>query len=153
MEFVEYMALHPINPVSMVVGVVIVGIVVLFINAKIRKRKAGYFLVDNPDASILILGKLRVGDVNYADSIQVVSVNNQKVNWFFYRPMIPAIYIKPGHNEIVLYAKWARSKGGRIANYKSEIITLPIDIKVNERYSLEFHIPENKCEFKIYEGK
>ena len=139
--FWKYMATYPLNPISMVGVVVLIGILVLFINrlvaklpfcglkmwglahfagryiqfryksnAKARKRGVMQALEEHPDAALVTFHKKRVGDMDYADNLRIVSVNGERARWFFWRPMCPAMYVEPGENRVELYAEWARRK-------------------------------------------
>lgn len=142
--FINYMQEYPINPISIVMVLLIIGIIVLVVNAKVRRSKAERFRQAHPDAALVIFGKQKIGNYDYADNIRIITVNNETVEWFFYKPNVPAMYVQAGHNEVVLYAEWARKKGSRITTYKSDKHTMQIDVRVNQIYTLEYYIPEGK---------
>ena len=144
-----YLQAHPINPITIIVGMIVIGIIVLFVNSSVKKRKAKQFLLENPGAALMTLHKKRNRNTDYADNIRIITLNGKKSHWFFVRPTIPAIYLKPGENEIILYSEWARG-GTHIKMYKSGVISMKVSVITDGHYSLEYYIPENKYIFEQF---
>ena len=150
--FWGYMQQYPINPITIVTIVIIIGIIVLFINGTIKRRKATQFLAQNAGAAIMTFHKKQIGSNDYADNIRIVRINNEPTSWFFLKPAIPAVYLKPGENHIELYAEWAR--GGMVIRMsKTDVKTIIVTAETEGRYSLEYYIPEDNYRFETYENE
>lgn len=134
----EWIRRYPVNPVTMVAAVVLIGIIVLVINSKKRKRIAD--AARPQDASIVILKSIDPSAGGLAENVRVVSANGEKAPWFFFRTF-PAIYLSPGENRLELYAEWA--SGGRIAKfYKTDLQGLTLQIEPSKVYVLEYDIEQ-----------
>jgi hypothetical protein len=144
-----YIQKFPVNPITMVCGLIIIGIIVLVVNSVGKKRRANKYLLENPGSAIMIFHKKKIGNNDYADNIRIVKLNGENAQWFFVRPMIPALYLKPGENKIELFAEWARG-GGSIKMFKSNIISMIVSAKTEGSYSLEYYIPESKYIFEPF---
>jgi hypothetical protein len=151
--FLGYIQRFPVNPITLVAGAIIIGIIVLFINAAIKKNKANQFLVENIGAVIMTFHKKKIGNNNYADNIRIIKINNESAHWFFLRPAIPAVYLKPGENRIEVYAEWARGGGSSIKMFKTDVVEMVVTVKTERHYSLEYYIPENKYIFEPFENE
>ncbi len=138
--FINYMRTYPLNPISLILSVVVIGTIVLTVNAKVKKKRAKLYLKENPNATILVFGKQHVGHTDYGDNIRIVNLNEQKAHWFFYKPQVPAIYINEGTNTIELYTEWARKSGPVIKQYKSPVTSIKIDIEQDKIYYLSYCI-------------
>jgi hypothetical protein len=145
-----YIQKFPVNPITMVCGAIVIGIIVLVINATGKKGKANKYLLENPGSAIMMFHKKNIGNNDYADNIRIVKLNDKIPQWFFIKPMVPAIYLKPGENKIELYADWARGGGVSIKMFKSEIVLITVSAKVEGSYSLEYYIPEKKFAFEPF---
>jgi hypothetical protein len=98
----------------------------------------------------MMFHKKKIGNNDYADNIRLVKLNGENPQWFFIKPMVPAIYLKPGENKIELYADWARGGGASIKMSKSEIVLITVSAKAEGSYSLEYYIPEKKFVFEPF---
>jgi hypothetical protein len=150
--FWGYMQRFPVNPITIVVGAIIIGIIVLFINASVKKRKANQFLTENIGSAIMTFHKKQIGNNDYANNIRIIKINNEPVHWFFLKPAIPAVYLKPGENCIELYADWARGGGSAVKMFKTDVTKTAVTVRPEGRYSLEYYIPENKYIFEPFEN-
>lgn len=146
--FWGYMKQFPVNPITLVGSAVFIGIVVLFLNAALRKRGAGKFLMEHPGAAIMTFQKLTVGNPDYADNIRLEKLNNETPRWFFIKPAIPAIYLPVGESKLVLHADWARQGGGAIKKFKSKSVEITVCVESEGHYSLEYHIADDKFIFE-----
>lgn len=136
--FLEWIQRYPINPVTIVGAVIIIGFVILIINSKIKKRIAESMRPEN--ASIILLKSIDPSAGGLADNVRVVSANGEDAPWFFFKTL-PAIYLRPGENRLELYAEWAR--GGRIAKFfKTDLQGLTLHIEPNKVYVLEYDIEQ-----------
>jgi hypothetical protein len=151
--FWGYMHQFPINPITIVAGAIIIGIIVLFINATIKKNRAHQFLAKNADAAIMTFHKKKTGNNDYADNLRILKINGEPAHWFFLKPAIPAVYLKPGENRIELYAEWARGGGVSIKMFKTDVVRMSVTVKKEGHYSLEYHIPEKKYIFEPFENE
>lgn len=148
MGFVEWINKYPINPITMVAIVIIIGIIVLILNAKIRKKNAQKHKVQG--SSIIILKKQNFANIDFAEQIRVQKINGEKANWFFYKTR-PAIYIIPGQNEVIAYAFWAKSIQKLISTKPKKLY---LQIEENKVYSLYYMIQTEQyfiCEGEDYE--
>ena|GEM_PF-2736768 len=150
--FLGYMQKYPVNPISMIGSVVVLGILVLIINSRVRRNRAQTFADKNLGAATVTLHKKQTANYDYADNIQVLKINGEKAKWFFIKPAIPAIYFKSGKNTVDLQADWARNENGAIKMYKSDIVTIDLHASADGHYSLEYYIPEDKFIFGKYEN-
>jgi hypothetical protein len=156
MQFIQelglsgYLEKYPVNPISIVGLMVIIGILVLSINACAKMGKPSKYQVINPNAAIMTFHKKEIGNNDYADNIRIVKLNGKIPRWFFIKPSIPAIFLKLGKNDIELYAEWAIRGSGR-KMFKSDVISMSITAEEKGRYSLEYHIPEERYIFEPFE--
>jgi hypothetical protein len=148
--FWGYMRQFPVNPITIVGCAVIAGVIVLFISASAKKRKASQFLLKNPGAAVMTFHKKQTGNPSYADNIRITKLNGETAPWFFIRPMIPALYLKPGENHIELHSDWARGGGVAIKMFKSDPVVLTVTAEQKGHYSLEYAIAENKYIFEPF---
>lgn len=147
--FWGYMKKFPINPITIIGIVIIIGILVLIINASVRKSKADQYLTKYMGAAVMTFYKKNVGNTDYADTIRIAKLNDETAQWFFLKPGIPAIYLKPGENKLEVHSEWAR--GGRVIKmYKTEIVTLQVYAEQEGCYSLEYYIPDSRYIFEPY---
>jgi Urocanate hydratase len=142
--FLGYMQKFPFNPVTIFAVVVLIGAAILFMNVYVRRRAAEKFAVQNPGAALLTLHKRKIGNSDFGDNIRTSALNDEPVHWFFVKPAIPAIYLRPGENRLDVYAEWTRKIGGEIKKYKSKVQTVNIHASIEGSYSLEYYIPENR---------
>jgi len=140
--FWGYMRRFPLNPITMVGGVVVIGIIVLVLNAIVRRRKAEQFVVENAGAVLMTFNKKRIGDTDYADNLRITKLNGETARWFFVKPMVPALYLKDGKNCLELHAEWARGGGVAVKRYRSDVEELQVEVQAGNSYSLEYNIPE-----------
>ena len=140
--FWGYMRQFPLNPITIVGGVIVIGILVLFINAYIRKSRAENAVGDNRKTAVMTFHKIKVGNNDYGDNIRIMECNGEKARWFFLRPAVPAIYLNPGSNVLELYTEWARGSQ-HIKGHKSEVTQIVVKADGSGQYSLEYNIPEN----------
>ncbi len=144
MGFMEWLRCYPVNPITMVMTVLIFGMLVLLLNAKIRKKNAEK---NKPEgAAILVLKKQNSFNDNFAEQVRVLKVNGRQGQWFFYKAR-PAIYLPPGDNEIVVYAEWAQSVQKL---FKTESKKLQLKVKQDTVYTLYYVI--QTAQYLIYEG-
>jgi hypothetical protein len=148
--FFGYIQTYPVNPITLLGGLAVIGIAVLVMNAKAKRSGANRFLAENPGAALVTLHKKKIGNNDYADNIRVVTLNGQKPRWFFIKPAVPALYIKPGENRIELYADWAKGGGAAVKMYKSEPVLMTLAAETGGRYSLEYYIPEHTYIFEPF---
>ncbi len=149
--FWGYMQRFPINPITIIGFFVIAGIVVLIVNAKVRKAGAQKFLAQNAGAAIMVFNKQKIGNYDYADNIRITKLNGKKAPWFFIKPAIPALYLKSGDNTIEVFSEWAQG-GSTIKMFKSSPVSLSLHVETESTYSLEYYIPENRYIFEKYEN-
>lgn len=149
--FWGYMRQFPINPITIITFAVLIGLVVLFINAAVRRRKANAFLSQNLGAAVMTFHKKQVGNADYADNIRIVTLNGQQAPWFFLQPAVPALYLQAGENTLEVYAEWARG-GTSIRMYSSHMVALQVNAQLEGHYSLEYYIPENRYIFAPYDN-
>ena len=140
----SYIQKYPVNPVTIVVVVFLIGVLLIFMIAAGRRRRAGQYMMRTPGAALLTFHKKNFGNTDYADNIRIVKLNGETAHWFFVRPMIPAIYLKPGENKLELHADWARSGFPAVKMHKSESVLLTVTAKADAQYSLEYYIPESR---------
>ncbi|WP_067140119.1 hypothetical protein [Oceanivirga salmonicida] len=120
-------------------ALIVLGIVATLIFEYLKKRKAENKKVEW--ASILILEKQNIHNKSFADKIVVKEVYGEKVTEFIYSGS-SAIYIGPGSNEIVVYAK--------IGDKQTEPKKINIRIDYEKIYTLYYLIETNQ--YLIYEG-
>ncbi len=139
--FTEWISRYPVNPLSLVVFILLAGIAVLIINAKIKKAAAEK---NKPDGAALVLLKPRINsNKNLAENVRVISINGKKAAWFFFQT-IPAVYLPPGNTCIEVYAEWAQKGGGLVKICKTESKTLELTIKPEVRYSLYYELDSSR---------
>ncbi len=114
-------------------GLILLGVVVSLLVDYYKKRKAENKKVEG--ASILVLEKQNIYNKDLADKIVVKEVYGEKVTEFTYSGRA-AIYIGPGSNEIVVYAK--------LGNNKTEAKKLNIRIDYDKVYTLYYLIQTNQ---------
>lgn len=148
-----YIKQYPVNPITIVGGVVVIGVIVLFINASVRRRKATYFVAEHPGAAIVALHRDREEDWDYAENISIQKLNGETAHWFFLKPGIAALYVPAGENNLELYAHWARQAGGVIKMFKTEVATIKVIAERKGCYSLEYFIPEDRFIFSEYKNE
>ncbi|MDR1298617.1 MAG: hypothetical protein LBO05_14945 [Deltaproteobacteria bacterium] len=144
-----YFEQYPLNPISIVGAAVIIGIIVLIVNSKVRKSASRRYLLDHPGSATVVLAKVKTGGEGryYGDNIRPLRLNGEKAHWFFIRPMTGAIFLKPGRNSLVVRAQWTQGGGFDIKIVKSPPVTLDLVADVSARYSLEYLIPEERYIF------
>jgi hypothetical protein len=98
----------------------------------------------------MIFSKLKVGDNDYADNIRIATLNGEPATWFFARPAMPALYLKPGENKLRLHAEWARGAGPAIKTYHSDEVTLTVKADPDGQYVLKYYIPEARYDFRPF---
>lgn len=130
MGFGNWIKTYPVNPITIVLTVVIIGFIVLIVNANTKKKNAERNKVEG--AALLILKKQNSFNNNFAEQIRVVEINGEKAQWFFYKTR-PAVYLKPGKNELIVYAEWAQS-------IKRIIKTAPRKIELSVDYDSVYTI-------------
>lgn len=148
-----YIKQYPVNPITIIGCVVVIGVIVLFINASVRRRKAEYFVAENPGAAIVVLHRDRDGDWDYAANISIQKLNGETAHWFFLKPGIAALYLPVGENTLELYAHWARQAGGVIKMFKTDVTAINVTVERKGRYSLEYFIPEDSFIFSEYKNE
>ncbi|WP_156286238.1 hypothetical protein [Oceanivirga salmonicida] len=116
-----------------IIGLIVLGLFVAFVVSYFKKRKAEKNKVEG--ASILVLKKQNIYNENFADQIKVKEVNGEKVTEFIYSGR-PAIYIGPGSNEIVVYAK--------LGNRKTVVKKLNLKIDYDKVYTLYYILQTNQ---------
>jgi hypothetical protein len=151
--FLGYIQRFPVNPITLVAGAIIIGIIVLFVNAAIKKNEANQFLLENIEAAIMTFHKKKIGNNDYADNIRIIKINDEPAHWFFLKPAIPAVYLESGENRIEVYAEWARGGGSSIKMFKTDVVEMIVTVKMEGHYSLEYYIPENKYIFEPFENE
>lgn len=139
--FWEYLKRFPLNPISLICGVVALGALALALKAALRKLRARVFLARYPDAAILTFGKTQGANSRYAENIRILSRNGEAPRMFFARPAVPAIYLSPGNNVLRLSAWWVRKEGGALRKYKSPVLSMGVVVKPKGMYRLAYHIP------------
>ena len=77
MGFWEWLSRYPINPVTMVAAALVVGLVVLFANSRIRRRNAERH--KPAGASILVIQKRNGSNGNFAENVRVSAINGEKM--------------------------------------------------------------------------
>jgi hypothetical protein len=150
MGFFGYIQKYPVNPITIVGGLVIIGIFALSIHANVKKRTANQFLAKNPGSAVMTFHKKKIGNNDYADNIRIVKLNGEDPYWFFVKTAIPAIYLKQGENQIELYADWARGSGVSIKMFQSEVVLITVVAEAEGHYSLEYCIPANTYIFEPF---
>jgi hypothetical protein len=135
---------YPINPVTIIAGVVVLGIIVLIVNAKVRKRRA----LDNKpsaDAAVVILQmRNSLQNLTWADNVRVEAVNGGPAHWFFHKA-VAAIWLRAGENTLTLHAEWARRKSAYgFKTFKTPSVRLVIDVSAEEVYALHYHIERER---------
>jgi hypothetical protein len=147
MGFFDYMAKYPINPISIILATIVIGVVVFALVSRSKKRKADAQLAQNPAAATMIFRTTNmVLDDASADNISVLKLNGEEAHWFFAKPTVPAVYLTPGSNTLELYAHWARNKGFK--QYKTEPVVLTLTAEPGCRYTLEYHIASQRYLFE-----
>ncbi|RRD40899.1 hypothetical protein EII29_00150 [Leptotrichia sp. OH3620_COT-345] len=106
MGFSNWIGTYPVNPLTIVTTVLIIGFIVLIVNAKVKKNNAKRNKVEG--AALVILKKQNSFNNDFAEQVRVMEVNGKKADCFFYKTR-PAIYLDPGKNELIVYAEWAQS--------------------------------------------
>ncbi len=140
--FGGWLRTYPVNPVTMIAGVVVLGIIVVIVNAKVRKRRA----LDNKpahDAATVVVQRRNAINSKWADNVSVDSVNGGKAHWFFHKA-VQAVYLAPGENEVVVHAKWAERRQGKIVFLNTPAVTLKIDVSADGIYALHYHFGRQK---------
>lgn len=51
--FWSFIEKHPINPITIVASLIIIGVIILIVNAKVKKRRASQYLARNPDSAVI----------------------------------------------------------------------------------------------------
>ena len=148
-----YIRQYPVNPITMVGGVLLIGIVVLIINAAVRKRSADKFAGKTPGAAIMVLHVRELGNQDYAENIRIQTLNGSPAHWFFLKPGIVALYLTPGENRLQLYADWARQHGKTIKMFQSNQTTISVTAHADGHYALEYCISEDKFIFSPYQNE
>ncbi|MDR2914289.1 MAG: hypothetical protein LBV74_05600 [Tannerella sp.] len=153
MELIEelgllgYLQKYPVNPITIVGCMIIIGIVVLIINAKIKKKNAEK---QKPaGAATVILQKRNVQNNTYAENVRVHSINGKPAPWFFYK-LAAAVYFLPGQNTVEIYAEWARREAGKVKMYRTEPVRLTMTVSADKIYALHYHIDSQ--EYLLTEG-
>lgn len=149
--FWGYMQRFPINPITIVAFVVLIGIGVMVLNASIKRRKANEYAARNIGAAVMTFHKREVGNRDYADNIRIMTINGEPAHWFFLKPAVPALYLKPGVNRLGLYSEWARGSKS-VSMHKSHYVTIEVEAQTEGHYSLEYFIPENRYIFEAYDN-
>jgi hypothetical protein len=145
-----YLLKYPVNPISIIATVVLIGIIVLIVNHKVLKSKATRYLVEYPGSAIVTLFKRKQGNDDYGDHLTPIKLNGERAHWFFVKPMAGAIYMRPGHNQIEIYTQWARGTGASTKFYSSPVTTLSLEVTYGGHYSLEYYIPEDRYIFEPF---
>ena len=136
MGFWEWLSRYPINPVTMVAAALVVGLVVLFANSRIRRRNAERH--KPAGASILVIQKRNGSNGNFAENVRVSAINGEKSCWFFHKAAA-AVYLGPGENVLEVYAQWAR--GGRtVTLYRTNPVVLTLTVASDKIYALHYDV-------------
>lgn len=136
--FGKWISLYPINPVTIVVFAALIGILIIFLNARLRKSHSENNKVEG--SSILFLNKKNPFNEKLATQIEVKEINGKKAVWFRHQSR-PAIYLVPGDNTLTLYATWASSIRRSV---KTETKTLTVRAKPNNVYTMYYLINSNQ---------
>lgn len=148
--FGNWINTYPINPLTILATVLIIGFTILIVNAKIKKENAERNKVEG--AALVILKKQNSFNNDFAEQIRIVEVNGEKADWFFHKTR-PAIYLKPGKNELIVYAEWAQSIQ---KFFKTVPEKLHLDLNYDTIYTLYYIIEIQKyllCKGDRYEGE
>lgn len=148
--FLPWIKTYPINPLTLVAFTVMFGIIVLIINAKVRRRNAERNWTEGD--ALVILKKQNMSFLPLAEQVQVSDVDGDFVNWFFYK-MRPAIYLSPGKRDLTVYAEWSKSIH---THYKTDPRMIQVSIKPDGIYSLYYLIETGEyllCEGDVYEDE
>lgn len=148
-----YIRQYPVNPITIIGGVIVIGVIALFINAAVRRRKAEYFVAEHPGAAIVVLHRDRGGDWDYATNISVQKLNGENAHWFFLKPAVAALYLPAGENTLELYAHWAQQGGGVVKMFKTDVTAIKVTAERKGRYSLEYCISEGRFIFSEYKNE
>jgi hypothetical protein len=146
-----YLLKFPVNPITIIGTTVILGIIVLIINSKVRRGQSERYLRANPGSALVILAKKAAANEFFGDNIRPVRLNGEKAYWFFVKPLVAAIYLKPGHNVLELYTQWATGGGLNIRIRKSKITALELMAQPGRQYCLAYYIPEDRYIFELCE--
>lgn len=144
MGFGNWIKTYPVNPFTIVLTVLIIGFIVLAVNAKTKKKNAERTKVEG--AALLILKKQNSFNNNFAEQIRVMDINGERAEWFFYKTR-PALYLKPGKNELIVYAEWAQSIRKIIKTAPRKIV---INVDYDSIYTIYYKIETD--EYLLYKG-
>jgi hypothetical protein len=157
MGLIAYMQQYPLNPISLIGGIVILGIIILFIAYKLKKGQSEKYLLAYPGSALVSFEKLHPNDGAYGDNIRPLELNGQPAHWFFVKPNIGGMYLKPGRNLVVVYAQWADLRALVKPIRSSLPKTLELIVDPSGLYSLEYYIPEDRYIFNkvatVYKDK
>jgi len=141
----EFLRRYPVNPITVVAGAVLLGILVLVVVYGARRRKARQYRFETADAALMLYPPQGAG---WGANIKIARLNGETAHWFFAKPAVPALYLRPGENRLELHAEWASGSAPFVKMHRSDQVTLTLDVRPEGRYLLLYSVEEARYIFE-----